>query len=67
MHKKLVYTIKENGTATRNKKYHREKDSVVLSPCSTNAVHKEIRFYQGDVSVISGTRDNNVNGEALPR
>jgi SOS-response transcriptional repressor LexA len=44
----------ENGTATRNKKYHREKDAVVLSPCSANAVHKEIRFYQGDELKVQG-------------
>jgi SOS-response transcriptional repressor LexA len=36
------------------KKYHREKDAVVLSPCSTNAAHKEIRFYEGDDLKVQG-------------
>jgi hypothetical protein len=46
------YIWKQKGTGTIN--HHREKDTVVLSPCSTNAAHKELRFYQGDELKVQG-------------
>ena len=36
------------------KKYRREQDSIVLSPHSTNAEHKELRFYAGDDVKVQG-------------
>ncbi|MFT7591484.1 MAG: DUF2075 family protein/DNA replication protein DnaC [bacterium] len=47
----VVALIGEDATL---KKYHREKDTVVLSPCSTNAKHTEMRFYDGDDLKVQG-------------
>jgi hypothetical protein len=50
----VILGMREMRSATIKLKHHREKDAVVLSPCSTNAVHKEIRFYEGDDLKVQG-------------
>jgi hypothetical protein len=49
----VILGMREMRSATIKLKYHREKD-VVLSPCSTNAVRKEVRFYEGDELKVQG-------------
>jgi len=42
------------GSVIIKVKKRRAEDVVVLSPCSTNTTHKELRFYEGDDLKVQG-------------